>query len=171
MGSCFSFLYFWNMEVLILAICALIILLAFLFSIIPPLPGPPIAVLAMGLLHYWHPAGFFTQNSIIIWALLSIAVVVFDAVVPPIGTKKFGGSKAGVRGSIVGLILGMIFGGPLGILIGPFLGAVGGELITGKDINVALKSGVGSFLGFLLGVGVKLMFVSYITYLIVTTIW
>jgi uncharacterized protein YqgC (DUF456 family) len=44
----------------------------------------------------------------------------------------------------------------MGIIIGPFLGAVVGELIFKDDMRYALKAGFGSLLGFLTGIGLKL---------------
>ena len=56
-----------------------------------------------------------------------------------------------LSGSIIGLFLG-----PFGIILGPFIGAVVGELLFKDDIKYALKAGFGSLLGFLTGVGLKL---------------
>ena len=71
-------------------------------------------------------------------------------------TKKFGGSKAGERGAMAGVIAGMFFG-PVGIIVAPFVGAVVAELLhDGSDRNRALRSGLGSFLSFFIGTGLKL---------------
>ncbi len=79
-----------------------------------------------------------------------------DYIVPVWGTKKFGGSKAGMWGAAIGLVLGLIFFPPLGIIIGPFAGAVIGEAITGKDAANSFKAGLGSLLGLMIGIGLKL---------------
>ena len=79
-----------------------------------------------------------------------------DYIVPVWGTKKFGGSKAGMWGAAIGLVLGLIFFPPLGIIIGPFAGAVIGEAITGKDAASSFKAGLGSLLGLMIGIGLKL---------------
>jgi len=92
----------------------------------------------------------------VLLAFITAAVTFLDYVVPIWGTKKFGGSKKGVWGATIGLILGIPFFPPFGLIIGPFVGAFVGELIAGKDTNTALKSGFGSFLGFLAGALMKL---------------
>lgn len=72
------------------------------------------------------------------------------------GVKKFGGSKAGMWGSTVGLLVGPFIIPFAGIILGPFLGAVIGELIVSKRTMVeAVKSGVGSVVGFLTSVVTK----------------
>ncbi|MRR24261.1 DUF456 domain-containing protein, partial [bacterium] len=96
-----------------------------------------------------------SKNLFIILGIVAVVVTVIDYVVPIWGTKQFGGSKYGMRGATVGLIIGL-FLGPPGIIIGPFIGAVVGELIFKDDFKYALKAGFGSLLGFLTGVGLKL---------------
>ena len=83
-------------------------------------------------------------------------VTVFDYIIPIAGAKKYGASKIGIWGSIIGLLIGFILFPPFGIFIGAFLGAVGGELITGKKSPEALKAGWGVFMGTMVGVGLKL---------------
>lgn len=91
----------------------------------------------------------------LILGAIAVIVTVLDYFVPVWGTKKFGGSKYGVRGATIGLIVGIFFGPP-GIIIGPFLGAFIGEMIFKDDFKYALKAGFGSLLGFLTGIGLKL---------------
>jgi uncharacterized protein YqgC (DUF456 family) len=92
---------------------------------------------------------------------------VLDYIIPAWGTKKFGGTKYGVWGSTLGLLAGL-FMGPLGIIIGPFAGAVLGELMyfnrhpqalddsnEQNRINQALRAGLGSFIGLLTGTLLK----------------
>jgi uncharacterized protein YqgC (DUF456 family) len=79
-----------------------------------------------------------------------------DYIIPAWGTKKFGGSRFGVWGSIIGLFAGLLFFPPFGIIVGPFAGAVIGELVAGQNTESALRSGFGSFAGLLLGTLIKL---------------
>lgn len=124
--------------------------------ILPFIPGPPLNYIGLLLLHFTSRFQF-ENRFLIIWAVVTVIVYGLDMVIPVWGTKKFGGSKNGVWGSIIGLIAGFFFFPPLGIIIGPFAGAVIGELISGKDSRSALKSGFGSFVGFLTGTILKLI--------------
>ena len=70
-----------------------------------------------------------------------------DYIIPAWGTKRFGGSKAGAWGTTIGLIVGILAPIPFGILIGPFVGALIGEIGFNKTKGKqALKAAVGSFL-------------------------
>lgn len=153
---------------IVLAVAAiLLIVIGFIGSALPILPGPPIAWGGYLLLNWTR----FIEDSknaydTSLWVLLffTVLVVVLDYVVPVWGTKKWGGSKAGMWGATIGLIIGL-FLGPIGIIAGPFVGAFVGELISGKQQKEALRAGWGSFLGFLLGVGMKLMVCAVILFL------
>ena len=124
--------------------------------VLPLVPGPPLNFLGLLLLHFTSRVQFSTQ-FLLLWGIITATVYFLDLVIPAWGTKKFGGSKKGVWGSMIGLLIGMFFFPPLGIIIGPFAGAVVGELISGKDSGMALKSGFGSFLGFIAGTLIKLI--------------
>jgi len=137
-------------------------------SFLPILPGPPIAWAAL-LLLYFFPGNTFTTQTIIVHGLIVAGITVLDYFIPIWGTKRFGGTKSGERGSMVGLLLGL-FTPPLGIIIGPFLGAFVGELIQGSSRNQAFKSAIGSFLGFLAGVFLKLAYCLYVIWLIIA-VW
>jgi uncharacterized protein len=144
------------MDYLLIAIGIILMILGLAGSILPVLPGPPLSYLGLLLLHFTHRYQF-SSRFLILWLVLTVVVYVLDYVVPAWGAKKFGGSKRGVWGSVIGLVLGLLFFPPFGIIIGPFAGAVIGELTAGKDSNSALKSGFGSFVGFLTGTILKLI--------------
>lgn len=124
--------------------------------VLPFIPGPPLNFLGLLLLHL--TSGFqFSTEFLILWAIITAIVYGLDLIIPVWGTKKFGGSKRGVWGSIIGLVVGMFFFPPFGLIIGPFAGAVIGELTAGKESKAALKSGFGSFVGFIAGTVLKLI--------------
>ncbi len=123
---------------------------------LPVLPGPPISYAGLLLLHFTGKYEFSGQ-FLLLWAVITIVVTLIDYWIPVWGAKKFGASRPGVWGSIIGLVAGLFFFPPFGIIIGPFAGAVLGELLAGKQSGAALKAGFGSFAGFISGVLLKLM--------------
>jgi len=153
------------MDIALLIIGIILLLVSIVGSVLPVLPGPTIAWLGILSLHL-SDFGEFTITFLVISAILAVAIGLLDYFVPVWGTKKFGGSKAGVIGSIIGLIAGLFFP-PFGILIGPFVGAVIGELTQKNDFQKALKAGLGSFLGFVAGTLVKLTFCIWMTVLFI----
>ena len=142
------------MDYLLLALAIVLMILGIAGCLLPVLPGPPLTYLGLVVLHFTRFADI-DRNLFIILGIVAVVVTVIDYIVPIWGTRQFGGSKYGMRGATVGLIIGL-FLGPPGIIIGPFIGAVVGEMIFKDDIRYALKAGFGSLLGFLTGVGLKL---------------
>lgn len=143
------------MDILLIVLGAIALIAGITFSILPPLPGPPIAWVALLLLN-WHSGDkAMAFSSLILWLVVAVASTFMDNVLAVWGTKFTGGSKAGTWGSMIGLLIGLIFMGPFGILIGPFAGAVLFELGNGRPFEVAVKSGFGAFMGFLAGTLLK----------------
>ncbi len=153
------------MDYFLLAIAIILILVGLLGCILPIIPGPPISFLGILVLHFTKfGESEYSTNFLLILAFVAIIVTVLDYIVPIWGTKKFGGSKAGMWGATIGMIIGMIFLGPLGLILGPLVGAIAGESLKGANNKDAFRSGLGAFLGFLFGVGLKLAASIYITW-------
>jgi len=142
------------LDYILLVLAIALMIVGIIGCLVPILPGPPLSFIGILLLHFTDFAEF-RVNLLIILGLIAVTVAVFDYVVPIWGTKKFGGTKYGIRGATVGLLVGLFFGPP-GIIIGPFLGAVVGELLYKDDLRYALKAGIGSLIGFMAGIGLKL---------------
>lgn len=125
-------------------------------SLLPVLPGPPLNYLALLLIHFsdYHR---FSDRFIISWLIITIAIVVLDYLIPIYGAKFYGGSKAGIWGATIGLVVGIFFFPPFGMIIWSFIGAVIGELYMGKNLELSLKAGTGTFIGFLAGTVAKLI--------------
>ncbi len=143
------------MDYILYAFSGLLITLGIIGSVLPVLPGPIIGYTGLVLLYFTnaHP---FSFSFLVIFAVLTLVVTVIDYLVPIYGTKRFQGSKYGVWGSTIGVVLGMFFL-PLGVILGPFAGAYVGEVVSGKKFDEALKPAFGSFVGFMAGMGMKLI--------------
>ena len=129
------------MEILFFIIAFLLIILGIAGCILPVLPGIPLSYAGIILLHLTTSAQF-TEFQLIVWLLVVIVLQILDYFTPMLGSKYSGGTEYGNRGCIAGTILGLFFL-PWGIILGPFLGAVIGEMLGGSDLNQALKSGFG----------------------------
>lgn len=159
------------MDILLIILGAICLLIGIIGCVAPVLPGVPLAYLGLLLLH-WTERVQSSWQFLTVWAVIVVVIQLLDYFIPAWGTKKFGGTKWGVWGSTIGLFVGL-FMGPMGIVIGPFLGAVVGELLyfnrhpqtaqssdeIGKNsqFNRALRAGLGSFIGLLTGTIIKLI--------------
>ncbi len=150
------------MDVFLIIAAGILVVLGFLGCILPVLPGAPLSYLGVLLLHFTSYAPF-SNEFLIFWAVVVIVVQILDYYIPVWGTKRFGGSRWGSIGSAIGVIIGL-FLGPWGIILGPFAGAVIGELLYGRASGEALKAGLGSFIGFLAGTVVKLIVAGFLIF-------
>lgn len=137
------------MDILLIVLAGILLTVGFFGCFVPVLPGTPLSYLGIILLHLSSKVEFSMQ-FLVLWAVIVIAVQVLDYFIPVWGTKRFGGSKLGVWGSMVGIIVGL-FLGPWGIVAGAFVGAFAGELLAGKTSRKAIKAAFGAFIGFMLG--------------------
>ena len=144
------------LEIILIAAAAICMILGLLGSVLPALPGPPLSYTGIILLHFTDRVQF-TSTQIIVWLILVLLTMVADYILPVLGVKKWNGSKWGNIGCIMGTVAGLFIFPPWGIILGPFAGAVLGELLLAKkNTPEALKAGFGAFIGFLLGTVFKL---------------
>ncbi len=147
-------------------------IIGLLGSIVPGLAGPPFSWAALLV------AGFsdkieFTTPFLIVTAAVAVVITLLDYVVPSWSTKRHGGSKAGVWGCNIGLvisIIGLPFGptGLIGVVFWPFVGALAGELLSGKKNREAMRAAWGAFVGFLTGTGLKLAYAIFAIVMLIT---
>ena len=157
------------MEFMIGIIVVVLLIIGIIGCFVPVMPGPPISYVALLIFHFFSSYNI-DENTLWLWALIVIAVTVFDLWVQIYGVKKFGGTKKAVNGSIIGLIIGIFLFPPFGIIIGPFLGAFIGAKMDDPDVNKALRIALGALAGFVAGTIVKLSVSLYIIYIIYESI-
>ena len=150
------------MELFLVIIALLLMILGILGSFLPILPGPLTSWAGLLVLHFTEGVEL-SQTFLIVTLLIAIIIYVLDYIIPALGTKRFGGSKSGMIGTTLGLIIGLFSPIPFGIIIGPFIGALIGEMMHRNDFNKALKAAFGSFLGFIASTFLK--FIVAIIYL------
>lgn len=141
----------------------LLIALGVIGCFLPILPGP---VLSYAALFVALALGDHTRPSVTCLVVAGIAtavVSVLDSIVPAMGAKKFHCTKAGTTGCFIGTVVGMFFL-PLGVILGPFLGALAGELLFGRPLREAMKGAFGAFLGYMFGIFLKLLCCGLVAY-------
>ncbi|MGV3464831.1 MAG: DUF456 domain-containing protein [Heyndrickxia sp.] len=159
------------MEVLYWILIAILFIIAFIGLVYPIIPS---AVFILGAFFLYGFLFTFEPLNWIFWSIEILFIILLfsaDYVSNMVGVKKFGGSKAGVWGSTIGLLLGPFIIPVAGILIGPFLGAIVGELLVNRtSIKSAFKIGVGSLLGFISSVitkgAIQLLMVGYFLFVV-----
>ena len=156
------------MEWLWISLGIILVVVGIVGSLLPLLPGPPVAYVGLLIQQFREPAPFTTQ-FLLIWAGIVVVSLILDYLIPIWGTKKFGGTKYGVWGCTIGFLLAFWMG-PLGIIIGPFLGAFVGEMIAGQDSRKSFKAALGSFVGFLMGSFLKLVICFFMLYYVIKSV-
>lgn len=142
---------------LISFISIILLILGILGTFLPVLPGLVLSLAGLLIYKYGTDADL---SVLYIWAfvILTLASVVLSYVIPAKTNRKYGGTRWGSIGSVVGTIVGIFLPIPLGFLVGMFAGVFIGELLhDSKDMNKALKSTKGAFIGFIYGTGFSLV--------------
>jgi uncharacterized protein len=144
------------MEVIGWVVAIVMFIIAFAGLVYPIIPSA-LFILGGFLLYGWIAT--FEGMTIWFWSIQILFVILLfgaDTLSNLVGVKKFGGSKAGMWGSTIGLLIGPFVIPVAGILVGPFLGAVIAELAVSRiGVKRALKTGIGSLVGFLTSVVTK----------------
>ena len=159
------------MSWLFIVIAVVLALVGMVGAIVPGIAGPPFSFFRLLAVSFVDGIEY-SSRFLVIMGIVGAVIFVLDYVVPIWGTKTLGGTKAGTRGSTIGLILGLLitFFFPIGfiaILLGPFIGAYIGERTSGTDDHLAWRSAFGSFVGFLTGTFLKLVYAAVCIYYII----
>jgi uncharacterized protein len=142
-------------------IAGLLILVGLAGVILPALPGLPLVFAGM-LLAAW--AGGFAQigpGTLVVLAALTLLSVLIDFWAAALGARRVGASRLALLGALLGTVAGL-FLGPLGLFVGPFAGALLGQLLHGRSVSGAklghaARVGVGTWIGIVFGIALKLM--------------
>lgn len=132
-----------------------LIVIGALGMILPVLPGAPLIFIGALLAAWAENFQYLGYGSLILLGALAALAVAVDFIASAFGVKRFGATGRAVTGATLGAIVGLFFG-PIGVLVGPFAGAVVGELTVRRNLAAASRAGVGAALGLALGTAAKL---------------
>ena len=139
---------------MILALAVVLVLVGLAGVVLPALPG---TILIFGglLLAAW--ADDFVRvgaGTIVGLGILTVASYFVDVATMAVGMKRLGTTRRAMAGAAIGTVAGLFFGLP-GLIMGPFVGAVLGELTAHRDVGRAGRAGIAAWIGFLIGTVVK----------------
>jgi hypothetical protein len=143
-------------SIVLWALAVLLIVAGVCGLILPMMPGAPLLFLGLVVAAWADNFTYVGTVGLTVLGLLALLTYAVDIIAGAFGAKKFGASRQAIVGAAVGTLLGLFFM-PVGILLGPFLGAVTGELIAQKKLWEAGTSGFGATIGLLLGAVAKLV--------------
>lgn len=156
------------MEIVLLILGILLILTGMAGSVLPVIPGPPVAFAGIVITQIFTD---YQLSPFVFWSFgfLMLFITVSDFFLPAFLVKLGRGSVNATHGTNIGLLIGM-FLGPPGLILGPFFGAMFGEMTTGKSFTESFRPALFAFLGFASGVilkfGYALMLLFWLLFLI-----
>ena len=142
-------------EILLWIAVVALVLVGIAGVVFPALPGTPFVFLGLLLAAYIENFAKVGWPTLIILGVLTLLATGVDFFASAIGAKRVGASPRAIWGAAIGAIVGIFFGIP-GLILGPLIGAAAGEYITRKDLLQAGKVGVGTLIGILIGVAMKI---------------
>lgn len=143
------------LDILLWCLAVILVIGGLVGLVFPVLPGVPILYAGLLLAAWAEDFAYVGSKTLIVLGLMMALSYVLHFLAGAFGAKRFGASRRAVIGATLGAIIGIFFGIP-GILLGPFIGAVLGELSNRPDLKAAGLAGVGATLGLALGVAAKL---------------
>lgn len=142
-------------DVLLWIVALALLAVGVLGLLLPALPGPPVLFAGLLLAAWIDDFAYVGWLTLGLLAILALAISVVDFAASSLGASRFGATPRGVWGALLGAIAGLALG-PAGIILGPFAGAVLGELSARRTLSDATRAGAGATLGLILGAAVKL---------------
>ncbi len=123
--------------------------------VLPALPGAPLLLAGLVLAAWAEHFAYVGPGMLVVLGLLTALTYVVDFLASAFGARRFGASSRAVVGAALGGLAGLFFG-LAGVLVGPFVGAVLGELSARRSLGEAGRAGVGATLGLVVGLALKI---------------
>jgi uncharacterized protein YqgC (DUF456 family) len=139
------------MHTLIIIVVILLLLAGMAGTVVPFIPGIPLMFIGIAAYGWYDNFQTIDAQYLIVLACLTLLSVFMDYLSTMLGAKYFGSTKQGTWGALIGTVIGLFLFPPIGIIAGPFVGAIIGESMAGKDSRAALKVALGTVAGLFTG--------------------
>ncbi|TVQ80335.1 MAG: DUF456 domain-containing protein [Flavobacteriales bacterium] len=144
------------MDYFLIILGGLLLLTGLVGAVMPIIPGPPISFFGVLAIHF---SSWVEVPTKWLWILgiAALVITILDYIIPSYFSKKYGAHWFSSLLAFAGMLVGLLFP-PLGLIIGPFIGALIGEIIIGRAFEQGIKSAWATFLGFIFSTMLKLMY-------------
>jgi uncharacterized protein YqgC (DUF456 family) len=143
-------------DILLYGLAGVLIVFGLAGALIPVVPGLPLIFAGIWMIagvDRYHHLG---KGWLICIAAIGVVGLGMDLLAGALGAKRIGASPQAVGGALLGTLIGLFFGLP-GVLLGPFAGAVLGELSAGNSVLRSTHVGVSTWIGLIFGTLCKLI--------------
>ena len=145
------------MEITLLWIlCAALIVAGLAGTVLPVLPGTMLVWAGIVLGAWIDDFQRVGTTTLVVVTVLAALAWVLDYVAGLLGARKAGASRQALLGAAIGTVAGL-FMGVVGVLFMPLVGAALGEYLAQKDQTRAVRVGVATWLGIMLGLLAKVV--------------
>ena len=143
------------MTALLLVLAALLVVAGLVGMVSPALPGPLLLFAGLWMAAWAEGFAHVGAGTVITLGVMAAIAMILDSIAGAFGARRYGASGRAMLGAALGGIVGIFFGLP-GLLLGPFIGALLGELSMRRDLPTASRAGWGATVGMLLGIAAKM---------------
>jgi hypothetical protein len=146
------------MEAVTWILAVILVALGIAGSVLPALPGVPLVFGGLVLAAWADDFQRVGPLPLVVLGLLVLVSFAIDFLATVLGAKRVGATKLALLGAAIGTVVGVFLGLP-GLILGPFVGAVLGELASHGKVEQAARAGVATWIGLLFGTLAKLALV------------
>ena len=139
-------------------LAALMVVAGLAGAILPALPGVTLVYGGLVVAAWaddFQRVGWITLTFL---GVLTVASFAIDFAATAMGAKRVGATKYAIIGAALGTLGGLFLGIP-GLILGPFVGAVIGEMLSHGEWRKATQAGLATWMGLLFGTLAKLALV------------
>jgi len=124
-------------------------------SVLPALPGVPLVFMGLFVAAWAEDFTRVSGVTLGLLGLLTLLSFVIDFAASAMGAKRVGATRLAVAGALIGTFAGVFLGLP-GLILGPFVGAVAGEMLSHGRVQQATRAGLATWMGLIFGTLAKL---------------
>ncbi|MGB5101788.1 MAG: DUF456 domain-containing protein [Steroidobacteraceae bacterium] len=131
-------------------LAGLLVLVGLAGSVLPALPGVPLVFGGLLLAAWIDDFERVTWLPLVVLGVLTAVSFLIDFVATALGAKRVGATRLAIVGALLGTVAGVFLGIP-GLILGPFVGAVAGEMISHGKVEQATRAGLATWMGLIFG--------------------